>query len=125
MLHITNLRKILCPTEEENKKVDKQIEKLKEELLVDRNKKISLVNKEDHLFCSKPFGAFIGDCESCSYYRDSNRGFITGGYCMLHNITCGYGFICKDNDSEENNGWNEFENIKEISYDILGYQNVK
>lgn len=77
-----------------------------------KSKFMILVKYEGILFCSEPFGSFSGDCENCSHYDDPNKGFITGGYCTLHNIACGYGFICKDNDSDINNGWEEFEKIK-------------
>lgn len=107
-----NFRRIFCPTESEIKQDVEQLRKLKREFLDSRNKNIILIKKENNLFCATPFGAFIGDCESCSHYSDLNRGFITGGYCILHNMSCGYGFICKDNDSKDNIGWEEFKKIQ-------------
>lgn len=105
-------RRAFCPTETEIKQDEERFKKLRKELLDYRNKKIILIKKEGNLFCAHPFASFLGDCEGCSNYCDTNRGFITGGHCTLHNIQCGYGFICKDNDSKDNIGWEEFEKIK-------------
>ena len=107
-----NFRRIFCPTESEIKQDAEQLKKLRRKLLDDRDKNITLIKNESNLFCTDPFGSFIGDCECCSHYNDMDRGFITGGYCILHNMSCGYGFICKDNDSKDNIGWGEFEKIQ-------------
>ena len=51
------------------------------------------------LYVSDPFDGFIGDCEFCKHYDDISN-LTTGGYCLLHHISCGYGFTCEDNTSE-------------------------
>lgn len=106
------LRNIFFPTNVEIEEKMMQMVKLKEKLLADRNKNIKLIKKDNNLFCAEPFGSFIGDCESCSHYCDLCEGFVTGGYCTVHNVSCGYGFTCRDNDSKHNKGWDEFENMK-------------
>lgn len=105
-------RRAFCPTESEIKQDEGQLKRIRKKLLDDRNKKNVLIKKGGNLFCAYPFTSFVGDCENCSNYCDTNRGFITGGHCTLHNIPCGYGFICKDNDSKDNIGWKEFEKIQ-------------
>ena len=54
-----------------------------------------LVNHNDILYKSEPFGDFDKDCETCQNYRDGVN-MSTGGNCKLHNISCGYGFTCDD-----------------------------
>lgn len=78
----------------------------------DEKNKIKLVKHGCVLYISEPFQSFSGDCESCSNFEKSRHNFVVGGECLLHRIETGWGFICPDNDSEENNGWEEFERIK-------------
>lgn len=80
-----------------------------------RKQMIHLVKEDRFLYAARPFESFIGDCESCSHYMKSPYDFVEGGDCLLHHVSVGYGFICKDNDSEENIGWKEFERIKNES----------
>lgn len=110
---MNSFSEIFYPTEAEIKKYEKQLEGIRNRLLENRDK-IKLEKYNENIFSSKPFQPFIGDCESCSHYQDSNKGFVTGGYCKLHSISCGYGFICKDNDNKDNIDWNEFKNILKI-----------
>ena len=92
--------KIFHPTEEEIKAREKFLEKIQNERIEDRNN-VKLVQKEDSvLYHREPFNSFLGDCRSCSHYVDPNVGFVEGGDCALHGIGCGWGFTCKDNDSE-------------------------
>lgn len=85
---------------------------------LERRKQIRLIKEGDTesaapLYCAEPFGGFTGDCEFCGYYRASPFRFVTGGDCVKHKRACGYGFTCKDNTSGHNNGWDEFEKIKQ------------
>lgn len=59
---------------------------------------VNLVSEKDGniLLVSEPFQRFGTDCSYCSYYHDLNVGFSEGGQCTKHNITCGWGFTCKD-----------------------------
>ncbi len=54
-----------------------------------------LIRHNAILFISEPFGDFNKDCETCEQYLDSGN-MSEGGKCKLHNISCGYGFTCKD-----------------------------
>lgn len=105
------LRKIFFPNKQE-------IEKFKQQLLqeqkksIERRNKIKLIKCNNILFVSEPFNTFMGDCEQCSHYLNSPYDFVTGGDCLLHNIPCGYGHICKDNDSHYNDDWKEFIKVK-------------
>ncbi len=90
----------------------KQIEQLGTKLKQHRDTETRLVRYNEILYSAEPFQGFIGDCSFCSHYISPNLGFVTGGDCGLHGIACGNGFTCKNNDSVENNGWPEFENIK-------------
>lgn len=78
----------------------------------EKKNKLKLVKYGSTLYVSSPFSSFIGDCESCSKFVRSPYNFVEGGTCSLHKINTGYGYICKDNDSKENIGWQEFERIK-------------
>lgn len=78
----------------------------------EKKQKIKLVKDGSVLYVSRPFGQFVGDCESCSKFVRSQYNFVEGGTCSIHKIDTGYGFICPDNDSKENIGWEEFERIK-------------
>lgn len=78
----------------------------------EEKKKIKLVKDGRVLYISRPFCSFVGDCESCSKFEKSGYNFVVGGKCLLHRIETGWGFICPDNDSKENIGWEEFERIK-------------
>lgn len=80
-----------------------------------KRKKLKLVKDGRFVYAASPFQSFVGDCESCSHYMRSPYDFVEGGDCLLHHVSVGYGFICKDNDSEENIGWKEFERIKHES----------
>lgn len=86
--------------------------------LIERRNSIRLesAHENNFLYVSRPFKEFIGDCESCSYYRDTNCGFSTGGFCYCNEKgapdTCGYGFTCPYNTSPYNKGWKEFERIR-------------
>ena len=92
--------KIFRPTKEEIKAQEEFFEKIHNERVEDR-KNVKLVKKEGScLYRREPFKRFLGDCCSCSHYVDSNVGFVEGGDCKLHGISCGWGFTCKDNDSE-------------------------
>ena len=54
-----------------------------------------LLNYDDILNVSEPFGDFDTDCETCEFYLDGGN-MRTGGNCKKHNIQCGYDFTCKD-----------------------------
>ena len=95
-----NLRKIFFPTKEELKAQEKWLEEIHNQCVEDR-KNVKLVpTKDPFLYCREPFGGFLGDCESCSHYVSTNVGFSDGGWCKLCGVDCGWGFTCKDNDSE-------------------------
>lgn len=105
------------PSPEKRRQQEEFMARCQEEAL-DRRKQIRLVKDyEDDgsaapLYASEPFGGFWGDCERCDHYCASPFSFVTGGDCMKHRRSCGYGFTCKDNTSDCNNGWDEFERIK-------------
>lgn len=91
--------RVFHPSEEEKARRKEFEERLHREAVEDRAN-VKLVRCDDVLYRREPFRGFLGDCECCSHYNDPSRGFITGGVCTLHHIGCGYGFTCKDNDSE-------------------------
>ena len=105
------------PSPDKKRKMDELAARVLSEAL-ERRKHIRLVknNAADEtaspLYNSEPFGGFTGDCEFCDHYRASPFAFVTGGDCRKHRRGCGYGFTCKDNTSDLNNGWDEFEKIK-------------
>lgn len=87
------------------------------ELIEKRNSiKLEREHEDNFLYASRPFGRFIGDCISCSFYEDTNVGFSEGGFCNCHEKgaprTCGWGFTCPYSTSEYNKGWKEFERIQ-------------
>ena len=95
-----SFRKVFFPTEEEIKAQEKFLEKIHNQQVEDR-KNVKLVKKEySFLYRREPFCRFLGDCTYCSHYKDFNVGYAEGGDCALHDIGCGWGFTCKDNDSE-------------------------
>ena len=108
---------IFNPSPEKMREMEEFVERCREEAL-ERRKHIRLVKNNNvdgdaaPLYNAEPFGGFTGDCEFCDYYRASPFAFVTGGDCMKHGRGCGYGFTCKDNTSDRNNGWDEFEKIK-------------
>ena len=96
---MNSLRKIFFPTEEELKEQERRFEEIHNDLLEDR-KTVKLVQTDrSFLFCREPFKSFLGDCCFCSHYIDGG-GMTEGGWCKLCGEGCGYGFTCKDNDSE-------------------------
>lgn len=110
------IRDIFFPSPEKQREMDEFLERCRAENL-ERRKLIRLVRADDTesaspLYCAVAFTGFTGDCEYCDHYRDSPFGFVTGGECMKHKRGCGYGFTCKDNTSDRNNGWDEFERIQ-------------
>lgn len=114
------LRDVFNPSPEQQRKLDEFLAKCRAENL-ERRKLIRLVRTDDTesaapLYCAVPFVGFTGDCEYCDYYRPSPFSFVTGGNCMKHGSGqgrgCGYGFTCKDNTSDRNIGWDEFERIQ-------------
>ena len=91
--------KIFFPTKEEIMERKKMFNNLLNTLVEDR-KHVQLVpTKEPFLYCRKPFNSFLGDCTYCSHYIDGG-GMTEGGLCELYKVSCGWGFTCKDNDSE-------------------------
>lgn len=111
------LRDIFFPSPEKQRETAELMARLRAESL-ERRKKIRLVKAHDAdgsaapLYVSEPLRGFVGDCECCDHYRASPFSFVTGGDCMKHRRGCGYAFTCKDNTSDYNNGWDEFERIK-------------
>lgn len=99
-MSFVDFRKAFFPTEEEIKAQEKILEKLHNRCVEDR-KNVKLVpTKDPFLYCREPFGGFLGDCTYCSHYASNNVGFSDGGWCKLCGVDCGWGFTCKDNDSE-------------------------
>lgn len=98
-MSFVSLRKIFFPTEAEIKIQEKMMEEIHNKCVDDR-KNVKLVPYKDSLlYCREPFGSFLGDCCYCSHYDDG--GSVTvGGRCTLYGVNCGWGFTCKDNDSE-------------------------
>lgn len=113
-------RDIIFPSPEQERNFEELVARCLEEGL-ERRKQIRLVRENDTeaespLYCAEPFGGFTGDCEFCDHYSPSPYSFVTGGDCKKHmGRGCGYGFTCKDNTSERNIGWDEFEKIKEVT----------
>lgn len=107
----SNFKKSFFPIAKEREKLAQRM-KLQESEFIESRKNIKLKPAENKLLWkSEPFDSFLGDCESCSY-SEPIRSFVTGLWCKKHKIGCGYGFLCPENDSEYNVGWNEFEKIK-------------
>lgn len=109
---MNKLKEVFSESEDQTRKFLMRIHQMEKQNLEKRNKEVKLVKENHILYSAEPFQSFQGDCTSCSSYYDPNRGFITGGHCMKHNIGCGNGFICSDSDSGLNNGWEEFEKIR-------------
>lgn len=113
---------IFNPSPEKKREIDEFVARCQAEML-EKRKNIRLV--KDHaadgsaapLYSADPFGGFTGDCECCDHYRASPFAFVTGGDCTKHRRGCGYGFTCKDNTSDRNNGWDEFERIQKEEAD--------
>lgn len=95
-----NFRKIFFPTEEEKVEQKKKLAEIHAHAVADRENVVLIPYSDGILYVRKPFGGFLGDCVYCSHYYDPGVGFVTGGDCTLHNIGCGYGFTCKNNDSK-------------------------
>lgn len=104
-----DFRKTFHPTQEEVNARNKRIEEITEENLKHREK-IELEKHNEILYCSNPFGGFTGDCCFCSNYAEIPAITVCGD-CKLHDIPCGSGFTCANNDSEETKNWKEFEKI--------------
>ena len=98
-MSFVDFRKTFFPTEEEIKAQKKKLEEIRNELIKDRNNVKLIQTKDAFLYCKEPFDSFLGDCCYCSHYVDGNS-MTEGGLCKLHSISCGWGFTCKDNDSE-------------------------
>lgn len=99
-MSFVSFKKIFRPTDEEIKTQEKFLEKLHNQFIEDRkNVKLVQDKKDPFLYHREPFGSFLGDCRSCSHYIDGD-GITEGGWCKLCGSGCGYGFTCKDNDSE-------------------------
>lgn len=105
----SNFRKTFKLRDGEKKRREEYFDKLIQDC-IKRRENIRLVKRGD-LYMSEPFGTFVGDCDSCSHSY-GQCGVSEGALCDKHHITCGYGFTCPDNDSEQNVGWEEFEKIK-------------
>ena len=109
-----DFRKVFFPTEEEIKAQEKILEEIRNKCIEDR-KNVKLVPAQDtFLYCREPFGSFLGDCCYCSHYLDGG-GKTEGGWCKLHGINCGWGFTCKDNDSE----WAIKINKQEVNKNVI------
>lgn len=98
-------------------KLEQEFKKALPKLLEARNSiRLESAHENNFLYVSRPFKGFIGDCESCHHYKDTNSGCSTGGFCYCNEKgtpnTCGYGFTCPYNTSEYNKGWKEFERIQ-------------
>lgn len=109
-------RDVFNPSPEKLREMYEFVDRCRKEAL-ERRKQIRLVREDDTesdapLYRAEPFTGFTGDCEFCDHYCASQFSFVTGGGCMKHRRGCGYGFTCKDNTSDRNNGWDEFERIK-------------
>ena len=95
-----NFRKVFFPTEEERKAQEKWLDEIHRQSVEDRKNVKLIPAKDGLLYCREPFKGFLGDCDYCSNCYGNNQGVSEGGWCKLHGIGCGYGFTCKDNDSE-------------------------
>lgn len=109
-------RDVFNPSPKKQREFEELVARCQAESL-EKRKQIHLVKENDTesdapLYCADPFTGFTGDCEFCDHYCPSPFAFVTGGDCMKHGRGCGYGFTCKDNTSDRNNGWNEFERIQ-------------
>ena len=98
-------------------KLEQEFKKALPKLLEARNSiRLESAHENNFLYVSRPFKGFIGDCESCHHYKDTNSGCSTGGFCYCDEEgtpnTCGYGFTCPYNTSKYNKGWKEFERIQ-------------
>lgn len=98
-------------------KLEQEFKKALPKLLEERNSiRLESAHEDNFLYASRPFGRFIGDCISCSFYEDTNVGFSEGGFCNCHEKgaprTCGWGFTCPYSTSKYNKGWKEFERIQ-------------
>ena len=98
-------------------KLEQEFKKALPGLLEERNSiRLESAHEDNFLYASRPFGRFIGDCISCSFYEDTNVGFSEGGFCNCHEKgaprTCGWGFTCPYSTSKYNKGWKEFERIQ-------------
>ena len=73
-----------------------------------------VLHKEGDLMWKSEQGKhFYGDCLYCSKFKCLNCGtsYEQTSCKKYSGIECGDGFTCKDNDFEENQGWNEFEKV--------------
>jgi hypothetical protein len=93
-----NFDSIFFPTEEDINKNKQLLEEIHMRYVIDREN-VKFILDSDVLYRREPFSSFLGDCCHCSHYDDIS-GMTEGGRCMLHDIFCGWGFTCKDNDSE-------------------------
>ena len=91
---------LFLPTEEEINAQEKMLAEIHSKCVEDRKNVKLIPTKDPFLYCREPFGRFLGDCTYCSNYVDPNVGFAEGGWCKLCGVDCGWGFTCKDNDSE-------------------------
>jgi hypothetical protein len=99
-MSFVSFRKAFFPTEEEIKAQEKMMEEIHNKCIEDRkNVKLVQDKKDPFLYYREPFGSFLGDCCYCSHYVDGG-GKTEGGWCKLCGVDCGWGFTCKDNDSE-------------------------
>lgn len=94
-----NFDEIFFPTEEDEEKHRKLLEEIHRQCVLNRKDVNLVLDSDGFLYRKEPFGSFFGDCCYCSHYDDLG-GMTEGGRCMLHDIFCGWGFTCKDNDSE-------------------------
>lgn len=98
-MSLADFRKTFFPSKEETEAQLKKIYEIHNKCVEDR-KTVNLVSTEElFLYRREPFDPFLGDCVYCSHYIDGGR-MVEGGWCKLHKTGCGWGFTCKDNDSE-------------------------
>lgn len=89
-----DFRRAFNPTKEEQLKNIEVIKKAHDSI----SEMVDLIEVRDSniLMKSEPFQVFLHDCSYCDNYVDSNCGYIEGGHCKKHHISCGWGFTCKD-----------------------------
>ena len=96
---IFNFDEIFFTTEEEIDREKSLLAEIHRQAVKDRENVKLVLDSDGFLYRREPFSGFLGDCCYCSHYVDGG-GMTEGGHCILHGIFCGWGFTCKDNDSE-------------------------
>ncbi len=94
---LCDFNKVFHPTEDDIKRSSELFNKI--HIAVEEERKhIILVRcmNSRTLYHAEPLKGFLGDCETCKHYRKAPYDFVEGGTCSLHNISCGFGFVCEN-----------------------------